>query len=136
MERKFAGGYTTVRDYMRPRRQHLKEAFVLLVHPAGHAQADFGEATVVFVGVEQKVRLFVMSLPQSDAVFLKVYHAETAEAFCDGHAEAFAFFGGVPLSILYDNTKQAVAQILGPSRRLHANACRAADGTRKHSRMF
>ena len=33
-ERKFAGGYTTVRDYVRPRRQHLLEAFVPLVHPA------------------------------------------------------------------------------------------------------
>jgi transposase len=74
-------------------------------------------------GVEQKVRFFVMSLPQSDAVFVKAYHAETAEAFCDGHVDAFAFFGGVPLSILYDNTKLAVAQILG-------------DGTRKRSRMF
>ncbi len=123
VERKFAGGYTTVRDYVRPRRQHLKEAFVPLLHPAGHAQADFGEATVFLAGVEQKVRFFVMSLPQSDAVFVKAYHAETAEAFCDGHVEAFAFFGGVPLSILYDNTKLAVAQILG-------------DGTRKRSRMF
>ncbi len=27
-ERGFEGGYTTVRDYVRPRRQHLKEAFV------------------------------------------------------------------------------------------------------------
>ncbi len=118
-ERKFAGGYTTVRDYVRPRRQHLLEAFVPLVHPAGHAQADFGEATVFLAGVEQKVRFFVMSLPQSDAVFVKAYHAETAEAFCDGHVEAFAFFRGVPLSILYDNTKLAVAQILGPFRRMY-----------------
>ena len=34
--------------------------------------------------------------------------AETTEAFCDGHNAAFAFFGGVPRSILYDNTKLAV----------------------------
>lgn len=122
-ERGFGGGYTTVRDYVRPRRQALKEAFVPLAHPPGHAQADFGEATVALGGAEQKVRFFVMSLPQSDAVFVKAYHAETAEAFCDGHVEAFAFFGGVPRSILYDNTRLAVAQILG-------------DGTRKRSRMF
>jgi transposase len=31
------------------------------------------------------------------------YPAETTEAFCDGHVRAFAFFGGVPKSILYDN---------------------------------
>jgi transposase len=122
-ERGFEGGYTTVRDYVRPRRQHLKEVFVPLAHRAGHAQADFGEATVALGGVAQKIRFFVMSLPQSDAMFVKAYHAETAEAFCDGHVAAFAFFGGVPLSILYDNTRLAVAQILG-------------DGTRKRSRMF
>jgi hypothetical protein len=31
--------------------------------------------------------------------------AETTEAFLDGHVSAIAFFGGVPRSILYDNTK-------------------------------
>lgn len=122
-ERGFDGGYSTVRDYVRSCRQVRKEVFVPLAHPPGHAQADFGEATVVLGGVEQKVRFFVMDLPQSDAVFVKAYHAETAEAFCDGHVEAFDFFGGVPLSILYDNTKLAVAQILG-------------DGTRKRSHLF
>jgi transposase len=48
------------------------------------------------------VRVLVVDLPQSDAIFLKAYLAETAEALCDGHVAAFAFFGGVPLSILYD----------------------------------
>ena len=46
--------------------------------------------------------------------------AETTEAFCDGHNAAFAFFGGVPKSVLYDNTTLAVARILGdgvPQRR-------------------
>jgi len=28
------------------------------------------------------------------------YPAETTEAFCDGHVRAFAFFDGVPQSIL------------------------------------
>jgi transposase len=122
-ERGFDGGYSTVRDFVRARRQVRKEVFVPLAHPPGHAQADFGEATVVLGGSEQKIRFFVMDLPQSDAVFVKAYHSETAEAFCDGHVEAFVFFGGVPLSILYDNTRLAVAQILG-------------DGTRKRSHLF
>lgn len=122
-ERGFTGGYTTVRDHVRPRRQALKEAFVPLAHPPGHAQADFGEAVAILGGVEQKVRFFVMDLPHSDAIFVKAYLGETAEAFCDGHVAAFAFFGGVPLSILYDNTRLAVAKILG-------------DGTRKRSQLF
>ena len=52
-----------------------------------------------------------------------VYPAETTEAFCDGHVSAFSFLGGVPRSILYDNTRLAVARILG-------------DGRRKRTRVF
>jgi transposase len=104
-ERGFDGGYTTVRDYVRPRRLALKEAFAPLVHPAGPAQADFGEAWAVLGGVRQKVHVLVVDLPHSDSIFLKAYHAETAEALCDGHVAAFDFFGGVPLSILYDSSK-------------------------------
>jgi transposase len=116
-ERGFDGGYTTVRDYVRPRLLSLKEAFVPLAHPPGHAQADFGEAYAVLGGVERKVHFLVVDLPQSDAIFLKAYLAETAEAFCDGHVAAFDFFGGVPQSILYDNTTLAVSRILGDGRR-------------------
>jgi len=65
----------------------------------------------------QKVHLFVMDLPHSDAGFVKAYPAETTEAFLDGHVSAFAFFGAVPRSILYDNTKLAVVRILGDGKR-------------------
>ena len=67
-----------------------------------------------------------MSLPDSDACFVKGYPAETTAAFCDGHVSAFAFFGGVPQSILYDNTKIAVARILGTSPRSDASVHRTA----------
>ncbi len=52
-----------------------------------------------------------MDLPQSDACFVKAYPAETTEAFLDGHVSALALFGGVPLSVLYDDLKIAVAKI-------------------------
>jgi hypothetical protein len=56
------------------------------------------------------------------ACFIKAYPAETTEAFLDGHVSAFAFFGGVPLSILYDNLKIAVARILGDGKRQRTHA--------------
>jgi len=108
----FAGGITIVKDYVFAARQRQREMFVPLSHPPGHAQVDFGEALV-----ERKIHFLVMDLPQSDACFVKAYPGETTEAFCDGHVSAFAFFGGVPVSILYDNTKIAVARILGDGRR-------------------
>ena len=85
--------------------------------------ATSARAKAVIGGVEQTVHYFVLDLPHSDACFVKAYPAETTEAFCDGHVSAFSFLGGVPRSILYDNTRLAVARILG-------------DGRRKRTRVF
>ena len=122
-EHGYAGGITVVKDYIFAARQRQREMFVPLAHPPGHAQADFGEALAIIGGIERKIHFLVIELPHSDACFLKAYPAETTEAFCDGHVAAFDFFGGVPISILYDNTKIAVARILG-------------DGKRKRTRVF
>ena len=111
------GQYTIVKDYVREHRRQAREMFVPLSHSPGHAQCDFGEAMVVIGGVERKAHCFVIDLPHSDGCFIKAYPAETTEAFLDGHVSAFAFLGGVPQSILYDNTKLAVARILGDGRR-------------------
>ena len=94
-----------------------REVFVPLVHPPGHAQVDFGEALGEIGGVVCKLHYFAMALPHSDALFIKAFPGETTEAFCDGHVSAFAFFGGVPLSMLYDNTTIAVAKICGDGKR-------------------
>ena len=125
-EHGFTGGITIVKDYVAGVQQRSREMFVPLVHPPGQAQADFGEALAVIGGVERKIHYFAFDLPHSDANFVVAYPAETTEAFCDGHVQAFAFFAGlspsgtsgVPQSILYDNTKLAVAKILGDGRRV------------------
>ncbi|MCO5155923.1 MAG: IS21 family transposase [Aquamicrobium sp.] len=121
-EHGYGGGYTVVKDYVRVARARGRETFVPLSHPPGHAQVDFGEAIGVIGGVRQKIHFFCMDLPQSDAPFVKAYPAETTEAFLDGHVSAFAFFGGVPLSILYDNTRIAVAKICGDGKRERTRA--------------
>ncbi len=118
----YAGGYTVVKDYVRLQRTRMKEAFVPLAHPPGHAQVDFGQCIGIIGGVRTVMHVFCFDLPHSDAPFVKAYPAETTEAFLDGHVSAFAFFGGVPLSILYDNTKLAVARILGDGQRTRTRA--------------
>ncbi len=65
----------------------------------------------------------VLDLPHSDACFVRAYPAATAEAWVDGHVHAFAFFGRVPTSILYDNERCLVAKIL-------------PDGTRQRAILF
>ena len=122
-EHGFAGGYTIVKDYVREHRRRGREMFVPLHHPPGHAQADFGEATVFIGGVEQTAHCCAFDLPQSDACYIRAYPAAAAEAWVDGHVHAFAFFGRVPQSVLYDNDRCLVARIL-------------PDGTRKRATLF
>jgi hypothetical protein len=78
---------------------------------------------VVIGGVEQKAYYFVMDLPHSDGCFVRAYPAARAEAWMDGHVHAFAFFGRVPLSVVYDNDRCLVSKIL-------------PDGTRKRATLF
>jgi transposase len=121
-EHSYSGGYTIVKDYVRLRKLSQREMFVPLEHPPGDAQADFGEAMVVIGGVERKAHYLAMDLPQSDDCFVMAFPAETTEAFLEGHNHAFAYFGGVPRTILYDNTKLAVARILGDGTRVKTRA--------------
>ncbi len=120
-EHSYTGGYTIVKDYVRLRKLSQREMFVPLEHPPGDAQADFGEAMVVIGGVERKAHYLAVDLPQSDDC-LMAFPAETTEAFLEGHNYAFAYFGGVPRTILYDNTKLAVARILGDGTRMKTRA--------------
>ncbi len=122
-EHDYTGGYTIVKDYVRSSKIGGQEMFVPLTHAPGEAQADFGEAQVVIAGVERKAHYLAMDLPHSDDCFVQAFPAETTEAFFEGHAGAFEYFGGVPTRILYDNTTLAVARILG-------------DGERKKTRAF
>jgi len=116
-EHGFGGGYTVVKDYVRQARLRHKEVFVPLAHPPGDAQADFGEALVAIGGVEQKGHFLCVDLPQSDDSFVMMFPAENSEAFLEGHNQAFAYFQGVPRTILYDNTRIAVKEITGDGER-------------------
>jgi transposase len=69
---------------------------------------------VVIGGVEKTAHFFAFDLPHSDAGFVGAYPAATAEAWVDGHVHAFAFFGGVPKSVLYDNDHCLVARTRPP----------------------
>jgi transposase len=112
-EHGFRGGYTIVKDIVRQLKVGRQEVFLPLSHPPGEAQVDFGFADVIVQGVPTQVAVFVLSLPYSDAVYCQVFPRECTEVFQEGHSRAFAFLGGVPRRIAYDNTKTAVAKITG-----------------------
>ena len=117
-EEGFTGGYTTVKDAVRQlNEQAPKEVYMPLTQPPGEAQVDFGYALARIGGRLTKIAFFVMSLVHSDAMFVMAFPRECTEAFLEAHVAAFAFFGFVPNRISYDNTKVAVAKILGAHER-------------------
>src|SRR5215208_6261238 len=59
----YAGGYTVVKDYVRLKRARMKEAFVPLAHPPGHAQVDFGQCIGVIGGVRTVLHELCFDLP-------------------------------------------------------------------------
>lgn len=121
-EHGFSGGYTIIKDYVRSHHQRHKEVFVPLSHAPGHGQADFGEGQVIIDGVQQKAYFFVLDLPHSDACYVRAYPRAVTEAWLDGHNHAFAFFGAVPQSIVYDNDRCLVARIMPDGRRKRTEA--------------
>ena len=118
-EHGFTGGYTIVKDAVRLWKQSQKEVFLPLTHRPGEAQVDYGFAKVQFRGQAEpiQVAIFVMTLPYSGVVFCQVFHRECTESFQEGHRRAFEFFGGVPWRISYDNSRVAIAKILGSRER-------------------
>jgi transposase len=121
-EHQFTGTDGTVRRFVaRLKSQQPKEAFMPLAFEAGEeAQVDWGEAKVVENGTMRTVQLFCMRLSHSKASFVFPYERATMEAFLDGHVRAFAFFGGVPRRLAYDNLKSAVTHVgRGRERKLN-----------------
>jgi transposase len=116
-ERGYEGGYTVVKEVVAEIKVMKREVFVPLSHRPGEAQVDFGHALVNDNGCLKKCPFFVMSLPYSDAFYVQVFERECTESFWEGHVRAFRFFGAVPTRISYDNSKVAVAQMLGGRER-------------------
>lgn len=112
-EHGYTGCESIVRAAVHEWKRTSAEVFVPLAHPPGEAQVDFGFAEVAIAGTRVSAAVFVMTLPHSDAFFVRAYPKECTESFQDGHVTAFAYFGGVPTRISYDNSKVAVAAITG-----------------------
>jgi transposase len=107
----------TVSRYVAARRVELGldrvEVAVPQVHPAGaEAEVDFGEFRATIAGVLTTLWLFVMRLSCSGKAFHVAFGTQAQEAFLEGHVAAFAYFGGVPARIRYDNLKPAVIRVL------------------------
>jgi transposase len=82
--------------------------------PGDVAQVDFGYVGLLYDAVQHVLRkayVFVMVLGYSRHQFAKVVFDQKAMTWQQLHAEAFAYFGGVPEKIVPDNLKAAVVRM-------------------------
>lgn len=116
----YGGSESTVRHYVGQSRRLRKRPAVYLpleFDPGQDGQVDWGEGWVEMGGERVPVQLFVVRLCYSRKVFCMAFPTQRQEAFFAGHQAAFAYFGGVPQRLSYDNLKTAVQRVLtGRSR--------------------
>jgi transposase len=81
--------------------------------PGADAEVDFGEFRARIDGQLLVLQLFIMRLSASGRGFAIAFVHQAQEAFLEGHALAFAHFGGVPTGLIrYDNLKAAVLRVV------------------------
>ena len=97
----------------------LAHAFVPLAFAPGEVcQFDWSHEHVELNGVMQTIKVAHFRLTFSRQMFVVAYPRETQEMVFDAHNRAFAFFGGVPERMVYDNLKAVVETIFTGKERL------------------
>jgi len=91
-----------------------------LSHRPGHAQADFGEADGYIAGKKSGSITFAWICRTRTAASSKHIPLRRRKPSVTVMLQPLSFFGGVPKSILYDNTRLAVAKIVKGGQRLRS----------------
>ena len=120
----YRGAYDSVQRFVRRWKAAksgpaLTQAFVPLAFAPGEVcQFDWSHEHVELAGVMQTVKVAHFRLAFSRQMFVAAYPRETQEMVFDAHNRAFAFFGGAPQRMVYDNLKAVVETIFTGKERL------------------
>lgn len=100
----------TVRTIVKEEREKIyadDNAHLLLEHPGGEAQVDFGSFEGFENGILKKFHHLILSFPKSNAGFAVATRSETREALLEGLVTIFNFIGYVPSTIWFDQMSTA-----------------------------
>ena len=109
----YEGGYTTLKDYVHPRRRprQPKATVRFETGPGEQAQVDWGVVSYKGEdGRKHRMWAFVMVLGFSRAIYAEFVRRADVPTFIRCHLNAFDYFGGVPRRCLYDNAKVVVLE--------------------------
>jgi len=122
----YSGAYDSIQRFAKHwKRTHhhatFKQAYVPLAFKSGEVcQFDWSEEAVEIGGVRQAIKVARFRLAYSRKMFVVAYPRETREMVLDAHVQAFAFYGGVPMQMVYDNLRTVVdAVFIGKARKFN-----------------
>lgn len=117
-QRGYPGGITRLRQFIHPLRLQPREVATCRFETAPGEQAQVDWASFgCFQG--QRLSAFVMTLGYSRMKYVEFTLSQDLETFLTCHLHAFAAFGGVPQTLLYDNLKSVVLQRDAAGIRFH-----------------
>ena len=120
-ERGYPGSYTTVRRYVSKRRDEMlaeagrrdQQGYLQLHWLPGECQVDFGQADFRVRGVVTRGHYLTVDFPHSNVGLTQVFWGEASECVCEGLQGVFAFIGGVPARIVFDNATEIGRKLAG-----------------------
>jgi transposase len=108
----YTGAYETVKLFVRPLREEhhnrLDAVMRFETAPGKQGQVDWGSSQVWLGDNRVRIHFFAMVLGYSRRLFARAYLDERLPTLLVAHQEAFAWFGGSPKELLYDNPKTIV----------------------------
>ena len=113
LQRGFGGCYEVVKLAVRPLRETASVDAATQrrfeTAPGEQAQVDWGQVKVWLGNERVEVHVFVMTLGYSRRGYAEGYRGERLESLISAHERAFAHFGGVCQSLLYDRMRTVTA---------------------------
>jgi transposase len=110
-EKGYTGSSTILRLFMQPLRPAMQSKATerFETKPGQQAQVDWGHFKVRLEEGFKRLYAFVMVLGYSRTMYVEFTEDERLETLMGCHTRAFAYFGGVTQTCLYDNMKTVVA---------------------------
>jgi len=107
----FKGSYDVVQRHVKKLKNKRDQVAYVRFEtlPGQQAQVDFGDFVISCSdGSKLTIYCFIMVLGYSRKMYIEFIDRCTLANFLKCHQKAFAYFGGIPCEILYDNMKNVV----------------------------
>lgn len=91
--------------------RHASTVRVADVHPGDLAEVDFGRLGLIpdpVTGRRRVLHALIVTLVYSRHQYVHVTHHQRLDDLIDGLEDAWAYFGGVPARVVFDNLKAAI----------------------------